>query len=513
MRLEKIFSGGALLLISSLSACAAGYEASTNLPPALTREFRAAWMPSTGENSWVAQCGKTTAEQKAELIAILDRAVQLRLNAIIFQIRPACDALYPSTIEPWSEYLTGQMGRAPQPFYDPLAFVIEQAHQRGLELHAWINPYRALHKSHEGTVAPNHISRTHPELVRRFGQYLWLDPGEPAVPEYSLKVVMDVVRRYDIDGVQFDDYFYLSPEDAGVKNGDFPDEASWKKFGSKTGLSRDDWRRQNVDLFVERVYNSIKSAKPWVKFGISPFGIWRPGNPPQIKGSDAYTKLFADSRKWFQHGWVDYFSPQLYWQIDEREHSFPVLLDWWSQQNLKERHLWPGLAAYRAGEWKPGEITNQIRLAREHPGVTGYALFSMNSLMHNATLAGSIERDVNPDRALVPASPWLGNNPPGKPTVVVKEDAPNFKLTWNPAGTNAPVRWWIVQWKVYGDWKMEILPGTASSKTLDPAPETIAVTAIDRSGNAGAPCVLEPKKAAPEKVAAKKKPMHPVFRK
>jgi uncharacterized lipoprotein YddW (UPF0748 family) len=514
MRIKKFFPGGALWLISALSAGAGGYEPSTNLPPALTREFRGAWMPSTGENSWVAQFGKTTAEQKAGLISILDRAVQLRLNAIIFQIRPACDALYPSALEPWSEYLTGAMGRAPEPFYDPLAFVIEQAHQRGLELHAWINPYRALHKSHEGTVAPNHISRTHPELVRRFGQYLWLDPGEPAVPDYSLKVVMDVVKRYDVDGVQFDDYFYLSAEDAGVKNADFPDNASWKKFGARSGLNRDDWRRQNVNLFVERVYSSIKSVKPWVKFGISPFGIWRPGNPAQIKGSDAYTKYFADSRKWLQHGWLDYFSPQLYWQIDVREQSFPVLLDWWSQQNTKERHLWPGLAAYRAGEWKSGEITNQIHLARERAGVTGYALFSMNSLVHNTSLGGSLEHDVNVDRALAPASPWLGNNSPGKPNVMVNGNAPDLKLTWNSAGTNSSVRWWVVQWKVYSDWKMEILPGTTSSKTMDVAPQIIAVTAIDRFGNAGAPCVLEPRKSLPEKEKKpERKPLHPVFRK
>jgi uncharacterized lipoprotein YddW (UPF0748 family) len=304
------------------------------------------------------------------------------------------------------------------------------------------------------------------------------------------------VKRYDVDGIQFDDYFYLAAEDAGVKNVDFPDDPSWKKFGVRSGLSREDWRRQNVNTFVERVHRSIKAAKPWVKFGISPFGIWRPGNPPQIKGSDAYTKYFADSRKWLQQGWLDYFSPQLYWAIDSRDQSFPILLDWWSQQNSKGRHLWPGLAAYRAGDWKPGEITNQIELARQRAGVSGYSLFTINSLVRNAALAGSLERDVNLNCSLVPASPWLGNNPPEKPGVAVNGDAPNLKLTWSSTGTNA-VRWWVIQNKIYGDWKTEILPAGTLSKTLDVSPVVIAVTAIDRFGNASVPCVLQQKKSPP----------------
>jgi uncharacterized lipoprotein YddW (UPF0748 family) len=290
--------------------------------------------------------------------------------------------MYDSKIEPWSEYLTGAMGKAPEPFYDPLAFAIEEAHRRGMELHAWFNPYRALHKSHTGNISREHISKTHPELVRSYGEYLWLDPGERDVQEHSLRVVMDVVKRYDIDGVQFDDYFY--PDPSGV-NRDFPDQASWQKYGAGGKLSRADWRRENVDAFIHSVYTSIKAAKPWVKFGVAPFGIWHPGDPPQITGFDPYNKLFADSRKWLMNGWVDYFSPQLYWPIEQKEQSFPVLLNWWAQQNAEHRHLWPGLSASAAvfHEWRAGEIPDQIRLERKQPGSDGYLFYNATSLLTN----------------------------------------------------------------------------------------------------------------------------------
>ena len=320
---------------------------------------------------WPSKPGLSVAEQKAELIALLDRAVQLKLNAIVFQVRPSSDAVYASAIEPWSEYLTGTMGRAPQPFYDPLAFAIEEAHRRGLELHAWFNPFRALHPQTKSPVAPNHISRTHPELVRRYGDQFWLDPGDPAVRAHVLRVVMDVVQRYDVDGVQFDDYFYPYPEkDAAGRELEFPDDATWQKFGLASGFSnRDDWRRANVNQFIHSVYQSIKAVKPWVKFGISPFGIWRPMNPPQIRGLDAYAKLYADSRLWLANGWLDYFAPQLYWAVEPKEQSFPALLNWWVRQNPKGRHLWPGLNAANVGEkWRPEEIDRQIKVMRSPAG-------------------------------------------------------------------------------------------------------------------------------------------------
>jgi uncharacterized lipoprotein YddW (UPF0748 family) len=474
---------------------AAAYEPSPILPPTLEREFRAAWIATVANIDWPSKPGLSSSEQKRELLAMLDRAAQLKLNAIIFQVRPMCDAFYASSIEPWSEYLTGTMGKAPQPFYDPLAFAVQEAHQRGLELHAWFNPFRAGHPSAKSSTATNHVSKTRPQLVKPYGKYLWLDPGEEEVRDYSLRVVMDVVKRYDIDGIQFDDYYY--PERT-LSDSDFPDNKSWKKYGVPSRLSRDDWRRENVNAFIERVYQSIKAAKPWVKFGISPRGIWRPGYPPQIKGMDAYTNIYADSRKWLASGWLDYVAPQLYWPIEPKEQSFPVLLKWWADQNLKGRHLWPGLAAFKADAWKPEEILNQIRIARKQPGASGFILYSMSSLMQNKTLAAALERNLNAEPALVSTSPWLGSVAVGKPNVITVGAARKVKFNWNATGTNS-VRWWIVQYRTFGDWATEILPVGVSSRTLSPTPDAFAITALDRIGNASTPCVLQTTRSLLEK--------------
>ena len=490
----------ALLLLCALRSNAVTYTESMARPPALDREFRGVWIATVANIDWPSKPGLSTAQQKAELITLLNRAADLKLNAAIFQVRPACDAMYPSTIEPWSEYLTGAMGKPPEPFYDPLAFAIGEAHQRGLELHAWFNPYRALHKSHVGNISPTHISKTHRELVRSYGEYLWLDPGEREVQEYSLRVVMDVVKRYDIDGVHFDDYFY--PDPTGV-NRDFPDDASWKKYGSHGKLNRGDWRRENINAFLSRVYSNIKAAKPWVKFGIAPFGIWRPGDPQGITGFDPYDKLYADSRKWLANGWVDYCSPQLYWPIEQKEQSYPVLLNWWTQQNTLHRHLWPGLSA-SAGlshEWKPNEIPDQIRIERREPGSNGYLIYSATSLLTNSPrgnlLQHELQTNLNTQPALIPASPWLGTNTPAKPSLAVILSNP-VRLQWNAGGTNSVVRWWAVQIRSGASWKTQIFPGDTASASLASPPEMVALTAIDRVGNASPPRVLELRKEPAE---------------
>ena len=492
MRIARAVQVAFMCFAPVLGAPAANYISSGVTPPSPAREFRGVWIATVNNIDWPSRPGLSTAEQQKELLGILDRAEQLKLNAVILQVRPQCDALYASTIEPWSEYLTGTMGKAPEPFYDPLAFAIKEAHRRGMELHAWINPFRALHFSSKSPVAANHVSKTHPEFVKRYGKYLWLDPGDPAAQDYSWRVVMDVVKRYDIDGVVFDDYFYLSGLDAGVGDADFPDEASWKRSGQAGKMSRDDWRRANVNRFVERVYRSIKETKPWVKFGISPFGIWRPGYPPQIKGTDSYARFYADSRKWLANGWVDYLAPQLYWPIGQKEQSFRTLLDWWASQNGKQRHLWPVLASYRAADWGRGEIHDQVELTRQNPGVTGYLLYSASSLMQDSDLDRTFERDLNRAPALVPASPWLGRERPGKPRAYVLADAGKWKLMWTPRGKDE-IRWWVIQQKTYGDWKTKIIPGDATSEIFTGTPEILAVTAVDRDGNAGPACALQVK--------------------
>lgn len=473
----------------------AAYGPCSVIPPKLDREIRAVWVATVANIDWPSTNTLTTAQQKAELLAILDRVKELKLNTVIFQVRPGCDALYASSLEPWSEYLTGAMGKAPEPFYDPLTFAVDEAHKRGLELHAWFNPYRARHERAVSPVSANHISRTHPELVRQYGKYLWLDPGEKAVQDYSLKVVMDVVRRYDIDGVHFDDYFYpYAEQDRSGQDIDFPDTASWQRYGAGGRLTREDWRRENVNVFIHRVYQEIKATKPWVKFGLSPFGIWRPHNPPSIQGYDAYDKLFADSRKWLMNGWLDYFAPQLYWAIDAPEQSFPVLLKWWAEQNSKGRHLAPGMDSTKtARRWSPDEIVNQIRITRQQPGVDGHIHWNMKALMHNGAFDSALERAVYQHPALFPPSPWLEHDSPEKPTLAVNKAKGVVTVTWQSTAS-APVRFWVLQTRNGKEWNTEVLSGQLRSHAvIGSPPELIALTALDRYGNASAPAVLERK--------------------
>ena len=488
-----VFSLFALAFVSVFSLRAVTYEPASISPPSVKREFRGAWVATVANIDWPSKPGLTTAEQKSELVTILDHAARLKLNAIIFQVRPACDAMYASKLEPWSEFLTGTMGKAPRPYYDPLAFAVEAAHRRGLELHAWFNPYRAHHSEGKSPISANHISRTQPQLVREYGKYLWLDPGERAVQDYSLEVVMDVVKRYDIDGVHFDDYFFPYPiTDTSGKELDFPDEASWKKHGAGGKLSRDDWRRQNVDAFIECVYGSIKSAKPWVKFGISPFGIWRPGFPPSIKGLDSYAKLYADSRKWLRNGWLDYCAPQLYWAIDPPAQSFPVLLNWWNEQNPKRRHLWPGLDTTKVnGKWKPQEILNQISLAEKQPVSAGHIHWNMKNLAKSAELGSALERGVYAEPALIPACTWLDFRPPPKPILrAVAVGNSSLKLSWQTSLVEN-VALWVLQCRHNEAWTTHILPGEIRSYLVDGRlPEAVSLCALDRAGNLGSAASL-----------------------
>ena len=473
------------------------YRPTVVTPPEPPREFRGAWITVVASNQdWPSKPGLTVEQQKAELIALLDRAAQLHLNAVIFQVRPACDAMYASPIDPWSAYLTGTQGKAPDPFYDPLAFAIKEAHKRGLELHAWFNPFRAWHLLSKSPVAPNHITRTHPELVRKFGEQLWLDPGEPAVRDYVLRVVIDVVQRYDVDGVQFDDYFYPYPQkDYAGRELEFPDYTTWQKFGLPGGQTREDWRRANVNSFIYRVYQGIKTTKPWVKFGISPFGIWRPGVPAGInpKALDAYGRLYADSRLWLASGWLDYFAPQLYWPVDSPQQSFPVLLNWWVTQNVKGRNLWPGLNASDVGEkWNPDEIARQIAITRRQPGASGEIFFHLRNLTENPALAGVV-RSQYAQVALVPATPWLNSSPPGKPKISVTTSAgTNLVVRWEMA-TNEFAKSWVLQYRGTNSvWTTQILPANQGGCIFArSAPDVISISAVNRYGNVSPPATIE----------------------
>ncbi|MBI5388674.1 MAG: family 10 glycosylhydrolase [Verrucomicrobia bacterium] len=485
----------ALLLAANPSAAAA-YGPGKASPPLPAREFRGVWVATVNNIDWPSKRGLPVAQQKAELLALLDRAAQLRLNAVVFQVRPACDALYASRFEPWSEYLTGQMGAAPQPYYDPLEIVVSEAHRRGLELHAWFNPFRARHPSGTAAISANHISQTRPALVRSYGKHLWLDPGDPAVQEHSLNVILDVVRRYDIDGIHLDDYFYPYPENnAAGREMDFPDDSTWRRYVQSGGQrSRADWRRENVNSFLRRLYSDVKAQKPCVKVGVSPFGIWRPGFPSSVRGFDAFEKLYADSRLWFASGWLDYFSPQLYWSTDAPQQSYPVLLKWWAGQNSQRRHLWPGHSAYRTA-LVPGELTRQVQATRRQARATGDLLWSIKPLVQNkGGVADELSRVLYTQPALVPASPWLGRHAPLQPSsLAASVDRGDLQITWQSAGQEVP--WlWLLQWKEGKTWQTEIFPGAQRSARLNTRsgfPASLALRAVDRCGNLSRAAALQ----------------------
>ncbi len=466
-------------------------------PPPPAREFRAAWIATVANIDWPSKPGLSVAQQKSELVSLLDRAAQLHLNAVFFQVRPVADAVYASPLEPWSEYLTGVQGKMPEPFYDPLAFAITEAHRRGLELHAWFNPFRAAHPQSKSPPALNHVTRTHPEIVRHYGSQTWLDPGEPEAQTRALNAVLDVVKRYDVDGIVFDDYFYPYPEKntAGPEL-DFSDDASWKKYGEHGGLSRADWRRENVNRFIQTVSTSIKAAKPWVQFGISPFGIWRPQNPPQIKGFDAYEKIYADARKWLVSGWVDYLAPQLYWPIAAREQSFPVLFNWWRSENVLGRHVWPALAdSSVGGKFSTGEISRQIQIIRQQTD-PGAVHFHLRSVLDNPALAAAIRAQyLQP--ALVPPSPWIAAPPVLKPKLTVGTAKDSAHVRWENSNVEPP-RAWLLQSRAKGIWTTQVLPPNRTDFYLDKvAPDAISIRAVDRLGNLSEPAVWSPKKYSP----------------
>ncbi len=474
----------------------------------MPREFRAAWIATVGNIDWPSKQGLSTEQQQRELIAMLDKAVELNLNAIIFQVRPSADALYASKLEPWSEYLTGKMGKAPEPFYDPLEFAVEEAHKRGLQLHVWFNPYRvrppgAIKKP----ASADHVSVTHPELVRQYGEYQWFDPGEPGSIEHFIDVLADVVKRYDIDGVHIDDYFYPYQIKKDDKVVPFPDEESYQRAVKKgEKLERDDWRRQNVNQLVERMYEVVKKEKPWVLVGISPFGIWRPQNPPGVVGLDQYATLYADARKWQQEGWVDYMTPQLYWTVDSKGQSYPKLLAWWVEQNTKQRHLWPGNFTSKVRRkheteeskdaWSAEELIQQIETTRATPGATGNVHFSMKALRDNYDgLSDKLKAGLYAEPALVPESSWLGKETPKRPKISASRTdqgvAVEMKMPGARSGdsrTTAPWQW-VVRVKTGDDWKTEIVPGSQSQHVvkLDNGDKAtaVAVSAVTRLGHEG----------------------------
>lgn len=460
--------------------------------PHADREFRAAWVATVANINWPSKPGLSSKEQQQEAIALLDFLKTNNFNAVIFQVRPQADALYESKLEPWSYFLTGQQGKAPEPFYDPLHFWIEAAHDRGMELHAWLNPYRAHHSTGK-EVTEKSIVKTRPDLVVQLQNKMWwMDPSKEETKKHSTEVVMDLLKRYDLDGIHFDDYFYPYSEYNGGK--DFPDDKSWTAYRATGGnLSRGDWRRDGVNSFISNLYKEIKAEKPHVKFGISPFGIWRPGYPESIAGYDQYAELYADAKLWLNKGWIDYYTPQLYWSVNQLKQSFPVLLGWWESENLKDRHLWPGINVGLGGDEKNADETvNQIMITRgmlpESPGVVHW---SIGPLLKSSLVTKAIAEGPYAKPALVPESPWLDNEIPESPVAVPEAQGDKLKVNWVPADGEEAFRY-IVYFRYGKDWKYKIMnrkdnsveiPLYRDGKSSSPKVAAIAVTAIDRTGN------------------------------
>lgn len=456
--------------------------------PKVKREFRGVWIATVANINWPSSKNLSTQEQKNEVIEMLDMLQDLNFNAVIFQARPSADALYNSEIEPWSYFLTGETGKKPFPFYDPLSFWIEEAHKRNMELHVWLNPYRA-HHSNGGKVSSEALAKKMPnEIVRLKNGMYWFDPGNKETQNHVSNVVKDIVKRYDVDGIHFDDYFY--PYASYNGGNDFPDSTSWNTYKNAGGdLNKADWRRNNVNTIIERIYKEIKSEKKYVKFGISPFGIWKSGYPNGVSGMSQYDELYADAKLWLNKGWVDYFTPQLYWPIDAPRQSFTKLLNWWNDENTHQRHLWPGLntVEVKAND-KASEIVKQLSVTEDILEKNiGAVHYSVAGITQNFKLRQMLKNGPYKDPALIPATTWMESEKILKPSLNIIQNNTNVEASFQFKGTKEPNQW-ILYVKYDDSWEIEILNKEKKSKLVPKykngkSLKTIALRAVDRFGN------------------------------
>ncbi|OJY92544.1 MAG: hypothetical protein BGP14_15295 [Sphingobacteriales bacterium 44-15] len=383
-------------------------------------EFRAAWIATVDNIDWPSRGNYDAVSQKAEFIRLLDTLQSKGMNAVIVQIRPATDAFYPSPYEPWSEWLTGKQGRPPFPYYDPLEFMITETHKRGMEFHAWCNPYRAEFQIGKSSIAPTHITKVHPEWFLAYGGKRYFDPGNPQGQEFVVKVIRDIVRRYDVDALHFDDYFYPYR----IAGKEFPDDKSFAQYNA--GMNRDDWRRSNVDSIIAKLSRAIKEEKPECRFGISPFGVWRNKSQDSL-GSDTkagqtnYDDLYADILLWLRNGYIDYVVPQLYWEHGHKAAPYEVLVDWWSK-NCFGRQCYIGLGIYKAGSntrWRDKDIIpRQIEDTRQYPTIQGQVYFSSKAFLGNVNgWSDSLKEHYYKYPALLPPMHWIDSIQPTPPVV------------------------------------------------------------------------------------------------
>ncbi|TWI80212.1 putative secreted protein (Por secretion system target) [Lacibacter cauensis] len=435
-----------ILCFFSLLICISVATAQT--PP--KRELRAAWLSTFLNLDWPSAAVRTVQQVKDSVTKLIDMQQQTGINAIYFQVRSECDAMYAGSAEPWSSSITGTQGVAPADGFDPLQFMIAECRKRGIEIHAWFNPYRAVNNYNNiGSYAANHVARTHPEWLLAQGSLRILNPGIPAVRDYVISIVMDVLRRYDVDGIHYDDYFYPYPG-AGGTNARFNDNATFAAY-PRGFTDQNDWRRDNINLLIQRSYDSIKTVKPWVKFGVSPFGIWRNKKSDAAgsatTGLQSYSEIYADTKKWLEQGWVDYVTPQLYWSIGFTNADYAALIPWWNSV-ANGRHIYSGQAVYKINaeldndaRWNnPSQINNQVRLNRQYSNVLGTSFFRTRYFAINPLkFRDSLQEYLYSTPALLPTMPWRDNTPPQPVSnVTAQVNGNNVQLSWTkpPTTTN-----------------------------------------------------------------------------
>lgn len=461
-----------LLFWMLLGGCAVAQE---QVEVSHAREMRGAWVASVDNISWPSRMGLSPTQQQAELTHLVTKLQAANFNAIFFQVRPEGDALYRSKLEPWSRFLSGVQGQ--DPGYDPLEFLIEKAHERNLEVHAWLNPYRAqgLPRPTSAAVHP-HLSVQSPELVYDYGKFRWMDPASPEVRQRLVDVCRDLARRYDLDGLHFDDYFYPYPE----ADQDFPDYVTWTQYLADGGiLSRSEWRRQHVNHAIEQVARAVRQEKSHLRFGISPFGIPAPDKPSQIAGFDQYDKLYADPQRWMDEGWVDYLAPQLYWPTTRRAQAFEPLLQWWAERARDGRSIFSGLNLAALGtrpEWDLPEYRKQIELTRSFPQSHGVICWSVNPLLKDNPELSQLLREICPTPVLTPPIARFAGLRVAAPTI--RREGHRLHLSHSDPSA---LRGWTVYARVQESWELQqILP--ASQPDLELPEGEWAIAAATRHG-------------------------------
>jgi len=492
--MKNFFLGLLFLLLSFFSFSQPKYE------------FRAVWIATVDNIDWPSKGNFNREAQKAEFIRQLDMHQRNGINAVIVQVRPAADAFYPSQYEPWSEWLTGKQGQPPADYYDPLQFMIEETHKRGMEFHAWCNPYRAIFKIGQSSISPTHITRIHPEWFLSYGDTKYFDPGNKEVQQYVTEVIRDMLSRYDVDAIHFDDYFYPYR----IPGREFPDDRSYKKFGN--GMSKEDWRRSNVDSIILMLSRAIKAEKKYCKFGISPFGVWRnkdrdPEGSDTRAGQTNYDDLYADILLWLKMGWIDYVAPQLYWEFEQKNAPYGILLDWWGRHSYG-RHCYIGLGIYKAGlnaYWRDNsQLPRQIASLRRTENVQGMIFFSSTSFQRNPNgWNDSLQNNYYRYPALVPPMNWIDSIKPKAPSIRTETAMDSFVVFLQKGSADDDLRGFAIYKSTNDNIKIDSTPVFKfipyqtdirfSFKTPSSKPEQeiyYFVTAISKTNNESAAVMI-----------------------